>query len=1111
MENIENSKIFADLNDKQIEAVRAIEGPVLILAGAGSGKCVSGDTLIFTGAGIIPIEEIPLHFGVSSQNDCSAPILSHHLNGSFSIKNTSHWFRFPKTKVIKISTKSGYQITGTYEHPLLVLNREGELEFKKLRDLKNGEVVAISKNNNIWGNYNLHPEIAYLMGLLVGDGYLGFKSGIGFAQVSENLIKAFKNILKKFFQIQVAKIKSRERYPAGNKRRSTTHYVYNMALKRELEGLGLKMVGSHHKSIPQSVLTAPKDSAKAFLQGLFDTDGSVSGATVELTTASETLAKQVHVCLLNFGIRASLRPKFVKSYRNNTYWRIAIMGTSLRTFAAEVGFRYQDHKIEKLQAIANKVSNSNVEVIPFQNLNIKHFKDRYLLGTEIYDGKYYYIFPETHNKIYIRDYLRRRRNPSPWQLERILKTAGNGARDPRVEYMFNLTRNFFFDPVVEVAREKEKIIVYDFTVPKNHTFVGNGFINHNTRALTHRIAYMIANNIPPQNILAVTFTNKAAGEIKERVVKLLSETQPKTYDLKPITSPSPWLGTFHSICLRILRHDIKTLPPYTENFVVYDEDDQLGLIKNVMRELELDIKKFNPKNVLGRISALKSELIGYEEFTEKAREYFEKIVAPVYTGYQITLQQNNALDFDDLIMLCVRLFQKHPEILEKYQNLFRYILIDEYQDTNHSQYVWVNLLAQKHRNLFVIGDDYQSIYSFRLANIRNILDFEKDYPEAKIILLEQNYRSTGNILAAANNIIIKNKNQKHKKLWTENSAGDEIILKEAANERREGDYVIETVRNNLKQGRGLQDFTILYRTHAQSRAIEEAMIKHGLPYRILGGVKFYQRREIKDILAYLRLAVNPNDLISWSRIYNVPGRGIGQTTWQKIKEARKLNIAETIKNITLESSIGQKQTIALKLLAKFIEELSQKSAELSPSQLIKYILQKTNYELYINDKTTDGEERWENVKEILTATRKYDSETAPNGLQKFLEEVALIQETDKIDKSGGAINLMTIHSAKGLEFPIVFIIGMEDGIFPHSRALFEPAELEEERRLCYVGITRAKEQLHLTYCRERMFYGSTQLNPPSRFLFEIPEHLLNYSPLSQNKYTEDWDDKIEYY
>ncbi len=629
-----------------------------------------------------------------------------------------------------------------------------------------------------------------------------------------------------------------------------------------------------------------------------------------------------------------------------------------------------------------------------------------------------------------------------------------------------------------------------------------------TRALTHRIAHMIGQGIAPDNILAITFTNKAAGEIKERVSKLMSAET----GLRSAHSPLPWMGTFHSICLRILRREIENLG-YAPNFVIYDEDDQLSLLKKVMQELEVDTKKFVPQNMLGRISNLKSELATADEFSLGANEYIEKILAPIYQRYQNSLKQNNALDFDDLIMLCVQLLQKNSPILERYQNLFRYILVDEYQDTNHAQYVWVNLLAQKHRNLFVIGDDYQSIYAWRQADIRNILDFGKDYPEAKVIMLEQNYRSTDNILKAANHIILNNKNQKHKKLWTENESGLPIILKEAANERREGDYVVETIRNNLEQNHKLQDFTILYRTHAQSRAIEEAMIKYGMPYRILGGVKFYQRREVKDILAYLRLIINPNDTISFERIYNVPNRGIGTATLEKIRNLPGYKGLASIANGGLPD-IGQKQSAELKNLANIISELSQKSKQLTPSELVRRLLKKINYEEYINDKTADGEERWENVKEMLTATSKYDSpdlDIVQVGLEKFLEEVALIQETDKLDKKGNAVNLMTLHSAKGLEFPIVFMIGMEDGVFPHSRALFSQAELEEERRLCYVGVTRAKKQLHMTFCRERKLYGSSQLNPPSRFIFEIPENLLNYSPIKNYRREVDFEDEyIEY-
>jgi DNA helicase-2/ATP-dependent DNA helicase PcrA len=630
-----------------------------------------------------------------------------------------------------------------------------------------------------------------------------------------------------------------------------------------------------------------------------------------------------------------------------------------------------------------------------------------------------------------------------------------------------------------------------------------------TRALTHRIAHLITQGIKPENILAITFTNKAAGEIKDRVQKLLQDIGYKQY-----AASRPHMGTFHSICLRILRRDIENLG-YGTNFLIYDGEDQLSLIKNVMQGLELDIKKFAPQRMLGKVSALKSELIGPEEFNTSASEYIEKILAPIYTAYQTALKQRNALDFDDLIMLCTMLLQNHPKILEKYQDLFRYILVDEYQDTNHAQYVWVNLLAQKHRNLFVIGDDYQSIYAWRQADIRNILDFEKDYPEAKIIMLEQNYRSTQNILMAANSIIVNNANQKHKKLWTENEIGHPIILKETVNERREGDYVVETIKENIEKGQRLQDFTVLYRTHAQSRSIEEAMIRYGFPYRIVGGVKFYQRREVKDVMAYLRLAINPLDSVSFQRIYNVPSRGLGLSSLEKLNLQEGVSIISQLRAAVVSgvTSIGAKPMAAIKNLATILTETNEKSQSIPTSELVKLTLKKIGYESYIKDGTTEGEERWENVKEILTATHKYDEHKAPEGLEKFLEEVALIQETDKLDNkktSGdGAINLMTMHSAKGLEFPIVFIIGMEDGVFPHSRSLFNPHELEEERRLCYVGITRAQKQLYLTFCRERTLYGSGQTNPPSRFLFEIPENLINFSPLNHGRQSFT-DDFIEY-
>ncbi len=599
-----------------------------------------------------------------------------------------------------------------------------------------------------------------------------------------------------------------------------------------------------------------------------------------------------------------------------------------------------------------------------------------------------------------------------------------------------------------------------------------------TRALTHRIAYLIASGVKPEHILAVTFTNKAAGEMKQRVAALLRNPLDPPYAKGEGISPSPleargaqgvfpMMGTFHSVCLRMLRQDISALggsasggeKTYSKNFSIYDSDDQQSLIKTTMLDAGLDIKKWSPKSMLGAISDLKSELIGPEEFERKANGFKETTVAGIYAAYQAALSHSNALDFDDLIMMTVELLQKHPDVLAKYQELFKYIMIDEYQDTNHAQYAWANLLAKKYRNIAVVGDDAQSIYGWRKADIRNILDFEKDYPDAKIILLEQNYRSTQTILHAANSIIGNNKNQKQKKLWTENEGGNHITIKEAHDVNEEGEYVISVITDrSLPAGR---QATILYRTHAQSRAIEESLVRHGIAYHILGGVRFYERREIKDILAYLRLMANPDDMVSFRRVSNTPPRGLGPVALKKKTEPYQKFVA-------------------------FLEELR---AEIKKPlvEFVRHVIKKINYEAYIRDRTTEGEERWENVNELLTAT-------VGKNLEQFLEEVALIQETDKLKTGEAVVNLMTLHSAKGLEFPLVFIIGMEDGVFPHSRSLFDPTQLEEERRLCYVGVTRARDDLHLVFCRQRALYGSTQINPPSRFIFEIPEHLVTFVP-----------------
>ena len=610
-----------------------------------------------------------------------------------------------------------------------------------------------------------------------------------------------------------------------------------------------------------------------------------------------------------------------------------------------------------------------------------------------------------------------------------------------------------------------------------------------TQTLACRIAYLVQKGIIPKNILAVTFTNKAAGEMKSRVASLLARHESSRNYAQPI------IGTFHAICLRILRKEIQHLD-YKKSFIIYDTTDQLSLLKKIIKEQNIDIEKFRPEIVRAKISSFKNELIDWKE-AEKTNQgkddSFEEEVIKIYQKYQTDLKKLNALDFDDLIMLTVTLFEKFPKILNKYQEEFKYILVDEYQDTNTSQYIFIKLLTssnKKEKNICVVGDDAQSIYQFRGADFQNILNFEKDYPSAKIVILDQNYRSTQNILDTASGIISKNIYQKEKKLWTENPKGSLIVITEAASERAEIESIIEELKK-LQQGLDLKlkDCAILYRTNAQSRVIEEKLIQHNIPYRIIGAIKFYQRKEIKDVIAYLRLILLPDDFISQQRVINTPPRGIGLVTQNKIFGPKKV-----------KGFRHEKVEEFNKLLIR-----AGKIANRKPlTAVLKFILEETNYREYLNtaygkksyfDDISEGEVRWQNIQELFSIIKQYDDVPAlesPGGLQKFLEDVALFSEEDAKTTQKDTLSLMTLHAAKGLEFSTIFIVGCEDGILPHNQSLLDGMQLEEERRLCYVGITRAKRHLYLSFAQRRTLFGLTQSNPPSRFLNDIPERLIDY-------------------
>ncbi|AMA51355.1 DNA helicase PcrA [Bacillus inaquosorum] len=610
-----------------------------------------------------------------------------------------------------------------------------------------------------------------------------------------------------------------------------------------------------------------------------------------------------------------------------------------------------------------------------------------------------------------------------------------------------------------------------------------------TRVLTHRIAYLMAEkHVAPWNILAITFTNKAAREMKERVESILG---PGADDI--------WISTFHSMCVRILRRDIDRIG-INRNFSILDTADQLSVIKGILKERNLDPKKFDPRSILGTISSAKNELTEPEEFSKVAGGYYDQVVSDVYVDYQKKLLKNQSLDFDDLIMTTIKLFDRVPEVLEFYQRKFQYIHVDEYQDTNRAQYMLVKQLAERFQNLCVVGDSDQSIYRWRGADIANILSFEKDYPNASVILLEQNYRSTKRILRAANEVIKNNSNRKPKNLWTENDEGIKISYYRGDNEFGEGQFVAGKIHQLHSSGkRKLSDIAILYRTNAQSRVIEETLLKAGLNYNIVGGTKFYDRKEIKDILAYLRLVSNPDDDISFTRIVNVPKRGVGATSLEKIASYAGMNGLSFFQAIQQVDFIGvsAKAANALDSFRQMIENLTNMQDYLSITELTEEILDKTEYrEMLKAEKSIEAQSRLENIDEFLSVTKNFEQKSEDKTLVAFLTDLALIADIDQLDQkeeeSGGkdAITLMTLHAAKGLEFPVVFLMGLEEGVFPHSRSLMEEAEMEEERRLAYVGITRAEQELYLTNAKMRTLFGRTNMNPESRFIAEIPDDLL---------------------
>ena len=604
-----------------------------------------------------------------------------------------------------------------------------------------------------------------------------------------------------------------------------------------------------------------------------------------------------------------------------------------------------------------------------------------------------------------------------------------------------------------------------------------------TKVLTHKIAYLIGEkNVLPWEIIAITFTNKAANEMKERIANLVGET-----------AKDIWMGTFHSICVRILRRFIDRIG-FDSSFIIFDTSDQRTLVKNCLKDLSIDDKMFTDRSVLSEISNAKNEMLEPEQYTARANGDFRKEkIAKVYELYQKRLRENNAIDFDDIINYTIKILLENSDVLDYYSNKFKYVLVDEYQDTNKSQFTLITLFASKHGNITVVGDNDQGIYSFRGADISNILNFEKDFPGTKIIKLEQNYRCTGNILKVANSVIKNNEVKYKKELWTQNEEGFLPKVYVADNEYDEASYIAEQIEHlKREEYYKYSDFAILYRMNTQSRAIEDIFRRENVPYKVIGGLKFYERKEIKDIIAYLRLIQNSSDNLSLKRIINEPKRGIGKTSLDKVEQianSNEISMYEVIKNA---DQYGLNRVyLNSREFINVMEELKAKKDELNISELVKLTLRKSGYTKALEDESTiEAENRIENLNEFLTVTMEFEEQFAENTLSEFLEGITLSSDIDNLEEEEDTVTLMTLHSAKGLEFPVVFLVGMEEGIFPGYKSISEPTELEEERRLCYVGITRARQNLFLTCSKQRTIFGSTSYNPTSRFLNEIPEELL---------------------
>jgi DNA helicase-2/ATP-dependent DNA helicase PcrA len=1140
-----SGNLLSNLNPAQQQAVQAIDGPVLVLAGPGSGKCLLPSTRLIINDELLTADEAWSRFQTAAAFDGEGWVArpqEHLLVDSFNettgkfqrAEITALYRQFIREPVRIITFRDGSQVGATQAHQFF----DGLTWTNQIRA---GDVLALpgclAEREEI-----LDLELAEFLGWLVGEGYERTQQGcireFAITLKDERRLERIRELIRNIadrYGLRVGKLRIKP-----NPKRTTSQLAfwstsfYNFLIEHGHD-FGQRAA---HKRVPDCVMHGHAEGVKSFLQALFDGEGWVEPHRnqVGYATASPRLAEEVRHLLRRYGVwaRISRREKFATNGKQirRPYWILSIGGPSLRLFADRIGFTDRV-KAEALKACVARRSNPNRDLLPSAPI-MKHLAEitdlapkrllaglgeapKYLqskrLSRVIYNEK---IRPTLVN---LCDRQGEQLKGNQFRSGRILTADDVIHIQQGVAALDRLgTQALIYEQVKSVELIDYEGWVYDFTVEGTHNFVAENILCHNTRVLTHRIAYLIDSaKVDPYNIMAVTFTNKAAREMKDRLDVLLGAGR----------AAALTVGTFHAICSRFLRRDIVHLGR-ERDFAIYDSDDQQRVMKRVLKDLELDEKKYPPRSIHATISRAKNELVDAEEYGRLGRTYYDEVVTRCFKHYQKLLRDSNALDFDDLLVETVRLFEQFPQVLEKYQQRYRYLLADEYQDTNRAQYVLLKLLAAKNRNIFVVGDDDQSVYAFRGADIRNIRLFENDYPEARVILLEQNYRSTQAILDVAQAVIQGDSQRKHlKKLWTENDQGVLVQLQEGYDQDEEGQSVAGEIARLIASGEYQPgDIAIMYRTNAQSRAIEEALIARGLRYQIVGGTRFYERKEIKDALAYLRLSLNPYDSVSFSRVLNWPGRGIGERTEEDLnrwanaqgipayaalqllaederadqrpetRDQRPETRDEGDSVSRLQSPFAPRTKTALLGFLHLIDELIAQREQGDLGELMDLVFGRVGFQeaLLREYGEQDGSDRWNNVQELRNAAVNYINLPRENQLPVFLEEVALVSDVDQVKEDRDSITCITLHQAKGLEYPVVFIVGLEEGLLPHSRSIDDKEALEEERRLFYVGATRAKQRLYLLYAFRRTSYGRTNTTQPSRFLADIPKTMVKPPP-----------------